>query len=136
MGDFFLKRHRNFSTGHAFPVKPEVVWECIVLLDESCSGATSASSFLEALRFGEGVLGLRGVDEVFKAKHITGLAAQINNRKKEWNPAEVMSVVDVEFLQRFAEDASHHVHDRLAAVHFLFALYSRSRWSDLRHGRN
>ena len=118
----FLKWQRDHGTGHAFPVKPEVVWEYVVFLDESCSGAASASSFLEALRLGEGILGLKGVDHVCKAKHITVLAAQINNHKKEWSPAEIMSVVDVKFLQSFAEDASHHVHDRLAVIHFLFAL--------------
>ena len=55
-----------------------------------------------------------------------------NARRKEKKQARVLSVKEVCCLESFLADEKNLMVDRFAAGCFLFALVSRSRWSDLR----
>ena len=128
----FMIWHKKCKTGFAFPVSREEAWEYVNYLKDSAAGATSASGFLEAVRFCH-VLGVRDVEKIFSSKHISGFADQMFANKSVWSPADVLTVQEVILLHEFAECKQFGHVDRLAACHFLHALYSRSRWSDFRH---
>ena len=55
-----------------------------------------------------------------------------NARRKEKRQARVLSVQEVCALESFLSHEKNTIVDRFAAGCFLFALFSRSRWSDLR----
>ena len=55
-----------------------------------------------------------------------------NSRRREKRQARVLSVAEVASLEEFLSNERNFIIDRFAAGCFLFALYSRSRWSDLR----
>ena len=129
----FMIWHNKHKSGFAYPVSREEAWEYVNHLKDTAAGATSASGFLEAIRFCQHVLGMRDVEPIFASKHISGLADQMFVEKSVWSPADVLTVEQVLLLHEFAECQQFNQVDRLAACHFLHALYSRSRWSDFRH---
>ena len=55
-----------------------------------------------------------------------------NARRKEKKQARVLSVQEVCSLEGFLANEKNLILDRFATGCFLFALFSRSRWSDLR----
>ena len=99
------------------------------LQDQSAS-PSALSSFIEAVNFCEKVLNIQDVGTAItpKAMNISELA---NARRKEKRQARVLSVQEVCSLQSFLSNEKNFIVDRFAAGCFLFALFSRSRWSDL-----
>ena len=87
------------------------------------------------VNFCEKVLNIQDVGTAItpKAMNISELA---NARRKEKRQARVLSVQEVCSLESFLSNEKNLIVDRFAAGCFLFALFSRSRWSDLRcvHG--
>ena len=98
------------------------------LQDQSAS-PSALSSFIEAVNFCEKVLNIQTVGTAItpKAMNLSELA---NARRKE--KARVLSVQEVCSLESFLGNQKNLIVDRFATGCFLFALFSRSRWSDLR----
>ena len=100
-------------------------------LQGQSASPSALSSFIEAVNFCEKVLNIETVRTVFtpKAMNLSELA---NARRKEKKQARVLSVQEVCSLENFLANEKNLIVDRFAAGCFLFALFSRSRWSDLR----
>ncbi len=100
------------------------------LHDQSAS-PSSLSSFIEAVNFCDKVLNIAMSGSVVTPKAMN-LCELANARRKEKRRARVLSVQEVSALEAFLADERNLVVDRFATGCFLFALFSRSRWSDLR----
>ena len=113
-----------------FPLTAADVEAYLEHLQEQEASPSALSSFVEAVNFCEKVLNIPHVATAItpKAMNICELA---NSRRHEKRQARVLSVV-VASLEEFLSNERNLIVDRFAAGCFLFALYSRSRWSDLR----
>ena len=125
--------HKKHRSGFVFPIHRDEAWEYLNFLENEKAGATAGASFLQAVRFAQYVLGFRDVESLFASKYLSGRADQMLSRKEPWAPADLLTGNDVLLLHDFVADSRNGIIDRTAAVHFLHALYSRSRWSDFRH---
>ena len=114
-----------------FPLTTADVEAYLEHLQEQEASPSELSSFVEAVNFCEKVLNIPHVATAItpKAMNICELA---NSRRHEKRQARVLSVVEVAALEGFLSNERNLIVDRFAAGCFLFALYSRSRWSDLR----
>ena len=114
-----------------FPLTAADVEAYLEHLQEQEASPPALSSFVEAVNFCEKVLNIPHVATTItpKAMNICELA---NARRREKRQARVLSVAEVASLEDFLSNERNLVVDRFAAGCFLFALYSRSRWSDLR----
>ena len=114
-----------------FPLTAADVEAYLEHLQEQEASPSALSSFVEAVNFCEKVLNIPHVATAItpKAMNICELA---NSRRHEKRQARVLSVVEVASLEEFLSNERNLIVDRFAAGCFLFALYSSSRWSDLR----
>ncbi len=95
-------------------------------LQNELASPSLLTSFIEAIRFCDKVLNIQGLEAAISPK-----ALNITSEGKR-NQARVLRVHEVRFLETFLADERNVIVDRFAAGCFLFALFSRSRWSDLR----
>ena len=113
------------------PIDEKLVWLYIRHLKCTQAPPTKPASFLEAVRFCWFVLGVEGGQEVMGSFRVKGLSAQMFSQKKEWQPADILTVDEVKKLHAFMECDTHHLIDRVVSGHLLHMLYVRARWSDL-----
>ena len=110
------------------PIDEKLVW---LYIRQSQAPPTKPASFLEAVRFCWFVLGMDG-QEVMGSFRVKGLSAQLFSQKKEWQPADILTVDEVKKLHAFMECETHHLIDRVIGSHLiLHRLYVRARRSDL-----
>ncbi|CAE6913109.1 METTL21B [Symbiodinium natans] len=129
----YLQWHKKYRGGFGFPISRDEAWQYLSYLESEGAGASAGGAFLEAVRFSHFVLGLRDVTFIFESREVCGLAEQMLANKEPWDPADLLTVNEVKLLRIFVWDECQSVIDRVGAVHFLHAIYSRSRWSDFRH---
>ena len=117
-----------------FPLTSETVEEYIVFLQETNRAASVFHGFVEALRFCEHVLGIKvGTGDKPLITHKVQRILEIKDfERREKTQARLLTVAEVEFLERSLLDEKLDLTDRVACGCMLFCLYSRSRWSDLR----
>lgn len=127
----FVNWHRNTYGEVAFPLVEMDVWFYICHLEETNAGKTKAAGFLQALNFSRFVLDMEGVAEALSSR-VRGKASQVFAQKKEWRPAPLLTVQEVRLIHSFMDDSRNSLLERIFAAHVLFAIYSRSRWRDLR----
>ena len=113
------------------PLDERLVWLYVRHLKISQAAPTKPASFLEAIRFCWFVLGTHGGQEVLDSFRVRGLSAQMFSQKKEWQPADILTVCEVKKIHHFMENEANHLTDRVIAGHLLHLLYTRARWSDL-----
>ena len=82
-------------------------------------------SFLEALRFARHVMQVPIPDGLLLDPQLKGRAQRLAFTKLEYNPARPLKAAEVATLERL-------MLDKLDMI-VLFAIFSRSRWSDLQH---
>ena len=113
-----------------FPLQASDVEGSLEFLQDQEASPSALSSFFEAVNFCEKVLNIESVGTVTtpKAMNLSELA---NARRKEKKQARVLSVQEVCSLEGFLANEKNLIVDRFATGCFLFALFSRSRWSDL-----
>ena len=123
---WFIKTSFSISP---FPLQSFDVEGYLEFLQDQSASPSALSSFIEAVNFCEKVLNIQDVGTAItpKAMNISELA---NARRKEKRQARVLSVQEVCSLQSFLSNEKNFIVDRFAAGCFLFALFSRSRWSD------
>ena len=95
----------------------------------SKKGHTRGSSFLQACRFAHHVL-LIDMSAVLGDTILTGRAARLEAMKATTVRARILSVKEVQRLENFLFE-DHELYDQYLVGCCLFAIYSRSRWSDL-----
>ena len=113
------------------PLDEKLVWMYVRHLKLSQAPPTKPASFLESLRFCWFVLGTDGGQEVLASFRVRGLSAQMFSRKKEWQPADILTVDEVKRIHAFMDSEANNLTDRVIAGHLLHMLYVRARWSDL-----
>ncbi len=113
------------------PLDEHLVWLYVRHLRVTQAPPTKPASFLEAIRFCWFVLGTHGGQEVLDSFRVHGLSSQMFSQKKEWQPAETLTVSEVKRIHSYMEDSSNNLTDRVIAGHLLHLLYTRARWSDL-----
>ena len=92
-------------------------------------GHTRGSSFLQACRFAHHVLSI-DMSAVLGDTILTGRAARLEAMKATTVRARILSVLEVQQLENFLFE-DHELYDQYLVGCCLFAIYSRSRWSDL-----
>ena len=107
------------------------MWFYICHLEDTNAGKTKAAGFLQSLNFSRYVLDMDGVAEAMSAR-VSGKASQVFAQKNEWRPAPLLTVQEVRLIHNFMDNLRNSLLERIFAAHVLFAIYSRSRWSDLR----
>lgn len=114
-----------------FPIQEWHVWSFINHLEANSFGSTAGSDMLECLRFCKYMFGLQGVDDVLQSRRILGLAAIMRSSKKVKNQAPPLTLQQIYRIHDILS-SDPIIENRVMAGTFLFAIYSRARWSDLR----
>ena len=94
-------------------------------------GKLAAQGFVQALTFVRFVLAVPGVQTCLSPR-VQGLADRMAGEHEPSNQARDLTVLEVIFLEECLADTSLHLLDRFAAGVFLFQIYARNRWSDIR----
>ena len=131
----YVAWHRSFYyQRQPFPFVPQEISEYIWEKFQDGVSYSSLSSFVEAVNFAIHVLGMpaltRGkplVDQFTKG--ILDRAALQRPGRKQARP---LTVQEVSYLESCLKNAEMNLFDRYAAGSFLFAIYARCRWSDMR----
>ena len=131
----FMKWHRetHFSLC-PFPVYEAEVDEYLEHLSNVQASPSALTGFLGALRFCSYIIGVNGdrPPTTIKSKRLVEVA---DLNRKEKRQARILTIIEVESLEKLLNDEREELADRYAAGAFLFCLYSRSRLSDLRKVR-
>ena len=119
----------------ALPLSRRHVEDYVEHLRNSHAAASTAESFLEAVNFGTHVIGLKSATShesliSTRSKTLSDMALQ---ERKELRQARPLTVKEVESLEHFLNNPDLDATDRFAAGAFLFCLFGRCRWSDIRH---
>eukprot|EP00435_Cladocopium_sp_Y103_P073748 s448_g45.t1 len=131
----FMKWFRDFRFSLCpFPISEFDIEAYLGHLTKIKAGASGFPGFIEALRFCEHVVGIQGAAAAvsIKAQKMVELTDMERPEKKQ---ARVLTVREVETLERILLDEQVELTDRYAAGALLFCLYSRSRLSDLKKVR-
>ena len=94
-------------------------------------GKLAAQGFVQALTFVRFVLAVPAVQSCLSPR-VQGLADRMAGEHEPSNQARDLTVLEVIFLEQCLADTSLHLLDRFAAGVFLFQIYARNRWSDIR----
>ena len=76
-------------------------------------------------------MNIQGLSDTISPKALN-LSELANSNRKEKKQARTLTVQEVRALESFMANEKNVLVDRFACGCFLFALFSRSRWSDLR----
>ena len=113
-----------------WPIKPEYV---AVYLNESNvggAGSTKGKTLMEALRFCKYVMRLPELDEIIDDPVLTGRVRRLDAARDTVKQSRPLLLSEVKFIEEFLV-SDLNIFDRYIAGCILFAIYSRSRWSDL-----
>ena len=137
--DAMLAYEKWFDKNHYFeralPLRCRVIEEYFEHMKRDNASASAAETFLEAVRFSVHVAGMKhegSLENLISARSIS-MSEIALMKKKETKQARPLTVAEVKKLECLFSNHEIDVTDRYAAGAFLFALYGRCRWSDLRH---
>ena len=98
-------------------------------------GKLAAQGFVQALTFVRFVLAVPAMQQCLSPR-VQGLADRMAGEHDPAHQARDLTVLEVQFLEECVAHDSMHVLDRFAAGVFLFQIYARNRWSDIRFVRS
>ena len=126
-GYFYRKHPIPFVQGDI----ADYVWE----KHQDGMSYTGLTSFVEAVQFGTHVLGLPVADPESPtiSAFVKGLLDKMALSRPKRKQARPLTVPEVTFLESMVKDQTVDPIDRYAAGAFLFAVFGRCRWSDLRY---
>ena len=139
--DTMLKRANSFqrllslaaTEGIAFPPSQLELYKLLCLERDEGAPTSRLQSFMEALRFGQHVLGLRELDDLTTSRICNSVCKKkLTCERKQAAPFRVS---ELQRLHKILNDWTRDRWDRLMCGMILLATYSRSRWSDLQHGQ-
>ena len=132
----FCMWHRGFFYRRApIPFEQNAISDYVWEKHQDGMTYSGLISFIEAVNFGTYVLGLpvKDPNQPLISKFVKGVLDQKALTRPGRRQARPLTVSEVTHLEMLLRDPSIDVLDRYAAGAFLFALYARCRWSDLRH---
>ena len=92
--------------------------------------ASKGRTLMEAFRFCRHVLQIGELDQLAADPQLSGRAKRLDCEKTEYKQARPLTLKEVQFMERYMESEAHE-RDKYVMGAALFALFSRSRWSDL-----
>ena len=98
-------------------------------------GKLAAQGFVQALTFVRFVLAVPTMQNCLSPR-IQGLADRMAGEHDPAHQARDLTVLEVRFLEECVAQEELHILDRFAAGVFLFQIYARNRWSDIRFVRS
>ena len=113
-----------------WPIDFSNVAEYLIDTVSSIRGSTKGKSLLEAFRFCKFVLQLPDLDELITNPILVGRVKRLEADRGAIKQCRSLTLGEAQRLERFMF-ADKHLHDKYVCGCLLFALYSRSRWSDL-----
>lgn len=131
--------HRGFFYRKPpFPLDSEDVAEYIWEKHQDGMPYSTMMSFIESTNFAIHVLGLplKRPAEPLVSAFTRGILEKASTTRPARKQARPLKVSEIILLEKMLNDEGLDVYDRYAAGAFLFAVYARCRWSDLRciHG--
>ena len=116
--------------GSPFCQDEKTLYQYVCHLRLSEAGPPTPSQFIEALRFGDALLGFTQVRlSDMLSPRVVGAAHAIYMTKRVRKPAEVLTVAEVAALENIClNDAE--LHRRVIAGHLLFSFTAAARWHD------
>eukprot|EP00435_Cladocopium_sp_Y103_P024632 s391_g6.t1 len=125
--------HRSFYyQRQPFPFRSVEVGEFVWERFQDKASYSTLSSFIEAVNFGVHVLGIPAENKNIVDAFTKGVLDQASLKRPGRKQARPLTVKEVTYLEACLHDAELSVTDRYAAGAFLFALFGRCRWSDLK----
>ena len=127
---FFLWMQSSYDDWK--PWDPE---RCVAYMRAGNSKGPVASrgiSLLEAFRFCKFVLRIPVPDDLLSNPLVKGRADRLSAEQGEYHPARSLTATEVASLEKLMLKEMNHV-DKYMLGAVLFCLYSRSRWSDVKH---
>ena len=122
---------QNRFSMNPFPISNADLEDYLEALHFEGASPSAANSLIEAIRFCDKVLNIQGLSDTISAKALN-LSELANSNRKEKKQARTLTVQEVRALVSFMANEKNGLVDRFACGCFLFALFSRGRWSDLR----
>ena len=132
----FCKWYKTYTNGwHPVPLTANGVADYVWEKHQDKVPYTQLSSFLEAVNFAVHVLGLptQPQGETLITPFIKSVMDKASLNRPRRKQARPLTTNEVVFLEETLKNPGKDIRDRFAVGAFLFALYSRSRWSDLRN---
>ena len=99
------------------PLREEAAWQYVSFLRSSGASASKATSFVQACRFCQYVLGVEGSLQVVPSRRVCGLADIQLSGKRKAKQARPLSVKEMQDLHRVASCGARHLVDRVVASH-------------------
>jgi len=120
---------------HPVPFEQDAVADYVWERHQDGVSYSSLMSFIEAVNFGTYILGLpvANPDVPVVSAFVKGVLDKQALSRPKRKQARPLTVSEVIFLESIVKDPAADHFDRFAAGAFLFALFGRCRWSDLRH---
>ena len=115
-----------------FPVTGDCIVGYVHHLQSNGAQHSTFAGFVQVLTFMKFVLGLECDLQTFKSAWVAGVIRGVNQRRPLRKQSSVLSVCAVQWLEQFLADETRAIVDRYAAGVVLFAIFSRSRFGDLK----
>ena len=131
----FCLWHRGFYyKKHPIPFTQDEVADYVWEKHQDGMTYTGLTSFVEAVHFGTHVLGLpvTNPETPLVSAFVKGVLDKMALSRPKRKQARPLTVPEVTFLENMVKDQAVDPFDRYAAGAFLFALFGRCRWSDLK----
>ena len=129
----FYRWHSINSEDEFAPFQEASAWAYVRSLCDTNAAPTKASSFVQALRYAQHVLQVKGAADCTASRRIIGSAEIQLSKKSPTKQARPLTVVEVRMLHMITQDTKLDIQQRTIASHLLMMLYTRSRNSDLAH---
>ena len=113
-----------------WPVRSEHVAAYLNDTNASGAGSTKGKTLMEAFRFCKHVMRLPELDELIEDPMLSGRVRRLDAARDVIKQSRPLKLSEVKFIEEFMM-SDMNIFDRYIAGCILFAIYSRSRWSDL-----
>lgn len=113
-----------------WPVRSDYVAAYLNESNMHGSGSTKGKTLMEAFRFCKHVMRLPGLDDIIDDPVLSGRVRRMDAARDTIKQSRPLKLSEVKFIEEFMM-SDLNVFDRYIAGCILFAIYSRSRWSDL-----
>eukprot|EP00435_Cladocopium_sp_Y103_P042781 s2110_g11.t3 len=115
-----------------FPATAELIKNYVRHLRNNGAGHSSFKGFVEVLKFMKFVVGLDCDLSAFDSAWVSGVIRSAQQARPLRKQSTTLNVKTIQFLESFLCDHNKSLVDRYAVGVFLFAIFSRARFGDLR----
>ena len=115
-----------------FPVSSELIKNYVRHLRNNEAGHSAFKGFVEVLKFMKHVMGLDCDLSAFDSAWVSGIMRGVQQSRPLRRQSTSLNIKTLQFLEDFMIDPQNSIVDRYASGVFLFAVYARARFGDLR----